>query len=624
MLKKLFIALCVMIALLVVGVLLLTMFLDKEKLLAAASEKLQQETGARLEVRGDINLSFYPDIGVSLSDASITMPDHAGPDLDVGSLQIGVQLRPLLDREIAIDSIALGDIVVRMTSAPDTEKVDTSDMTNAELDAFYENRRRARDEAGRAAGAEAALAAPLALNISELTVNDARLELLDAEGGTSVIELVALNAQNLNIEGSPIPLAITLRIPGGQPLDVRLTGDVRVALEDQVVHLDAMKVDLRGATPERVDLVLSGPVHFSRLVADLALSLKTGPVVGEGKLRYASYESPQIDANLRMNLLDPALLVLAGPEAAESSTSAAGDGALPLDAIRAIDTRAVLRIDEARFGDHSVLELAAKLRAVGGVVTLGTLTGQVHGGRLDATASFDGRHNTARLETRGEVTDLDIATAVKAAKSTAPISGSASLVWQLRSSGRTVDDLLRALQGPVKLDTEAITLAGTNVERMLCETVALANQKQLTEPFGRDTRFETLSADLQLADGKAVLQPLQARLPNLGLSGKGSFDLTSGDLEARFKAKMDTTIEDLDPACNISRRLAAVEFPINCRGNTAGDPAQWCMVDAEQILKDLAVNEGRKKLEKEANKFLGKLLQKQKRKKEKKAAPEAQ
>ena len=50
---------------------------------------------------------------------------------------------------------------------------------------------------------------------------------------------------------------------------------------------------------------------------------------------------------------------------------------------------------------------------------------------------------------------------------------------------------------------------------------------------------------------------------------------------------------------------------MNCRGNTAGSPKDWCKVDSEKILKDLATQEGTRVIQKEANKLLEKLFKKQ-------------
>jgi len=620
--RKLLIAFIALVLLLGGAILVLPSLVDREALLERATALIHEQTGATLVVSGDLDFSVFPQLALGVTKAEVTLPERGEPDIRVGALQFGVELWPLLSGEVKVDSVRLNDVDLRVIGSADEERVDTSKMTDAELENFYADQRKERRAAGQAAGAEAALALPLALNVSSLEIANTRIEITDPEGGPSTeLMIAALEASDLNLAGDPIPLEMLLELPGEQPIEVAIDGDVEISLDDQRAGLNKLKVSVNGATPETVELEVNGPVDIARQLAELEISLVTGETEGKGSVRYANYESPQIDANLDLNLLDPALLVLAGPEAAAEAPMEESNE-LPLDALRAIDTRAHLRVATARFGVHEVQALELKLRAVEGNIDVSTMRGTLYDGKLDAKATFNARLNTAQLKTSGELSGLDIAAAVAAMESTTELSGNATLSWQLDSSGRTTDELITALNGPIKLSTKAVTLAGTNVEHMLCRTVALANQASLTTTFEPDTRFDALSADIQLKDGRAVLQPLVAGLPRLGLSGRGEYDILSGDLKARFRANLSPELEELDPACKISKRLTAIDWPVNCEGNTAGDPADWCMVDAEGILKELAVNEAGKKIEKKAGKLLNKWLEKQERKQAKKAEKE--
>ncbi|HEY7776426.1 MAG TPA: AsmA family protein, partial [Kineobactrum sp.] len=121
--------------------------------------------------------------------------------------------------------------------------------------------------------------------------------------------------------------------------------------KQQQVVLREVSAELSGATPEPLQLQANGTLELETRKADLELVLRSGDMRGDGTLRYASFESPQIDATLHLNLLDPALLLLAGPEAATAGTQAngtdTGDTPLPLEALRLADTRADIRVDRA-------------------------------------------------------------------------------------------------------------------------------------------------------------------------------------------------------------------------------------------------------------------------------------
>ncbi|NCF19564.1 MAG: AsmA family protein [Haliea sp.] len=604
----------ILVALLVLAaIVLVPLFLDEEKVLEIASTQLREQTGATLTVGGDTSLSLFPVLGVSLQQAAIAMPGEEQASISARALSIGVQMMPLLSGRVEIDSIRLDGLNASITSAPEQPAIDTGKMTDRELDAFYDERRKARKQAGDTAGAEAALSVPLALKVRELTITDARLETVDPESeDISVLEIPRLEATGLNLDQTPIPLSMELRVPGEEVISVLLEGELRVSQQQQVVQLDNLEVQVNGVMAQPVNLQTSGEVDINRQVADLKLSLHLGEAQAKGKVRYASFESPQVDAILKLNQFSPALLALAGPEAASAdateTTAASGDEPLPLDAIRLIDTRARLAIEQAVFEPHVVTDVKVSLRAKEGVITVDTFTGKLHGGELDLTATFNGKHNTASLVTEGKVDALDIATALAAMESEPVFSGSASLDWKLNGRGRTPNELVAALKGPINLTTAEPALRGMSVEGMLCQAVALVNQESLTTTFPADTRFQTLGAALTLDDGKLNLKPLKAQLPQIQLTGSGSLDLLSQNFKTTFKARLSPELEQLDRACRVSKRLTAIDWPVKCKGNTADDPGKWCGVDTEQIIEDMAKNEAKRKVEKEAGKLLDKLF----------------
>lgn len=614
--RLILIPLIIIALLLIAGGALVTLLLDEDKVLALVADRLYQDTGATLTVSGDKSLSLFPRIGVTLQGAAVTMPEQVEPALQVGALDIGVQFIPLLSGSLEIDTISLDGLSARVVSAAEeATRVDTSQMSDQELDAFYARRRQTMEAAVEAAGTRAALTFPLALNIQQLAITDSRLEMVDAASGEStVIELQRLAARGLNVEGRSIPLEIAVKLPGEPDLAVDLAADIAVDLAGQRLTLQDIDATVSGATTTPLRLLAQGEVDTSRQVAELTLNLESGQTRGDGTLRYASFESPQIDTALKLNQLDPALLVLAGPEAAAAAEDeadagqATGDEPLPLDAIRRIDTRADLKVGQAVLGAHTINSLHVRLRAVEGSIRVPVLTGELHGGQLDMKAFFNGKHNTATLNTAGGLQGLDIATALAAMESEPMLSGSASLDWKLASKGRTVNELVAALNGPITLATDQVVLQGMAVEKMLCQAVALVNQQRLSSQFPADTAFQELGADLKLQQGKVRLQPLTGQLQHISLKGSGELDLLSQDFRTTFKARLAPELETMDPACEVSSRLTAIDWPVKCKGNTAGDPAKWCAVDTEDIIADLARNEAQRKVEKEAGKLLDKLF----------------
>ncbi len=620
--RTLLIVIATPVVLIIAAILLLPLVLDKETLLAMAADALKEKTGAILVVDGDVELSVFPNVSVEVSDAAVTMPGEQEMAVKVRSLGVGLQLMPLFSGKAEIGDIAINGMKLSIQSAPKPPALDTSTLTDTQLDEFYKKRRRELEQAGQVSGAEAVIAVPLALNVEKLSVTDSVLEIFSADTKeATIVEIVQLNANGLNLDGKPIVLALDMRVKSGEgadPIDIKVEGRVAIDGATQMLNLNGMAIEVNGALADPVAVKANGAMDLSRQALDLQLelTLAKGDIRGEGQLRYASFETPQIDARLHFNKFDPALLALAGPEAVTASDSpstestASGDQPLPLNAIRAIDTRAALTIDEVNLAGHVVSKVKIKLRAVDGVVKLFPFTGIVHGGQLKVNSTLNAKHNPAKLFSKGELAGLSIATALSAMGSEPVATGEADLNWRLNSQGATTNQLVKALNGPINLLTRQLELKSINLEKMLCETVALANQESLVNSLPDVTRFSNLSVALKMNKGKLHLSPLRAELAHMKLTGKGELDVLKQDFAVTFAARLSPSLGELDPACRVNKRLTAIKWPVKCKGNVSGDPAGWCAVDSESILQDLAKKEVGHQLEKQASKLFDKFLKK--------------
>ena len=604
------------VVIVLLAVIIVPMVLDEEALVRIASEQIEDQTGGQLAVNGEASISIFPKASLSMTEVTYSMPEE-GTEIDAGSLHIGVALMPLLSRTVAIESIAIQDLVLTTVAADEevarAAEIDTSTMTEAELDAFYALRDEARIKAGAQAAASA-IVAPLALEVADLSLKDIRVLTVDDSGDViSELQLRYFTTSDVNLEGRPSPLSAHIVLADDEaPIDIVLNGSITTNLDEERVALEGLEVKVTGATPDPITLAASGNVALDTQIADLSLSLATGSLEGQGSVRYASFESPQIDATLALTELNPALLVLAGPDAAEAmpeeTDESSGDGSLPLHALRMMDTRAKLTIDQVILDAHTLENVTAELRVVDGVATLDPVKATLHGGAISFSAVLNGHYNTARLATEGDVSGLDVKQTIAALDAGMAAHGTANLGWSLKGQGRTSADLTESLNGPISFTTKDITLEGIALEQMVCRGVALVNQEALSAEFPADTSFQALEAQIQLTDGVARLNPLTAQLASLGLKGNGNFNLTSGDLRASFRAQLNPALGEFDPACRINERYADVRWPVECKGNLEDDPAGWCNMNTSEIIKDLAEGELKRKAEEEAGRFLKKLF----------------
>ncbi len=602
------------------AIILIPVLVDEKGLVELAAEEIRKSSGIELSVDGDASLSLFPQVSLATTDVRINIPD-SGSRIKAKQLATGVALFPLFTGSVEIDSIIVDGVTVETLVRDDAEAeaigLDTTTLTDAELDGFYAVRKKMRETAAAEAAA-GALAVPLALEVGELSLTNIRVVSVDSEGTTlSEVLLENLLGQDLNLQGRPVPVTGSVIVPGEPPIKVLLSTEFTADIEGESLILNSLELQIAGATQEPLTVATTGTIDLNQQIAELDLSLRSGTLEGSGQLRYATFESPQIDADLALTELNPALLVLAGPDAVAAAEDGAnndempksGDAALPLHALRMVDSRASLRIEQVVLDAHVLRDVDAKLRIVDGIATLEPVTATLHGGRINFRAVFDGHYNVARLETAGGLEALDVAEAVAALDMGLGASGSANLSWTLDGSGANTDELTGSLQGPISFTTEDITLEGLAVEKMICDGVALVNQESLSAEFPTDTQFQALGAEIQLADGVARLDPLTAQLTAITLTGNGNVDLASQDLRASFRAQLSPELGELDPACRINERYTELRWPMECKGNLADDPSSWCGVSTDEILRDLAENEVKRKVGEEAGRLLKKLFE---------------
>src|SRR5690625_922643 len=70
---------------------------------------VQQHYDRTLAIRGDITLSVFPRIGLSLQDVSLSDRHSARRFASVGDVQLTVALWPLLFRRVVVDYVSITD-----------------------------------------------------------------------------------------------------------------------------------------------------------------------------------------------------------------------------------------------------------------------------------------------------------------------------------------------------------------------------------------------------------------------------------------------------------------------------------------------------------------------------------
>ncbi len=545
------------IALIVLGLVILPSFIDEAQIIALAQEQVRKTTGGELTVEGDIELSLLPNVVIVLGNTTIDLPpqgDDSGRVLaSVGTLNIGIS--PL--------SLLLGD----------TE-------------------------------------------VGQVALRDTRLQLFDVNGALATqLTLPELVANSLNTANSPMGLQAQLEmanLDGGQPIVVNMSGDIRIPKALDRINLDRLQTDISGVLSAAVNTTLSGTVMLSPLTAtlDLSADLPGGSI--DGDLLYASQESPQIDLSFSTEGLDLDQLMPAESAPSKDSTAASEQTdsqfkpppiIVPVGPLRDIDMRLAVTADSLISNGQTITGAQLLMRVVNGVSNLNYLRGVLHKGQLDTTMTIDARKPAIAVSLTGGLRGFDINSLLSSLASPNVAQGVVNLAWDIDTQGVTDEDLKLGLTGDVTLDGNNVEVLTVSAQGQLCRAIAQINKESLTAELPTTTKVTALTSKLFFNNGQAQLKDLNVAIAGIQMRGSGAASLDDLAFYTTINTSVNDELERFDRACRVDERYVGVDLPVACSGNLLDEPADWCRIDVDSIMRQLVENEAKSKVRREIDKL---------------------
>ncbi len=219
------------VALVLAAVIILPMVIDPNDYKGEIIARVEKDTGRRLELPGDIELTVFPWLGVDLGALALSAAPGFGdrPFIQSQRARVRVKLLPLLQQRIEMDTVVLEGLELNLVR-------DSAGRFNWETlgaKASAPSEKPAAPPSGTPAKPEGAAAA---LALGGVVMKDARISWDDRK----LNERYAIERLNLEtgaIEpGEPVPLELSFGLaagPAGLSGDVTLEGAIAYALEAQ-------------------------------------------------------------------------------------------------------------------------------------------------------------------------------------------------------------------------------------------------------------------------------------------------------------------------------------------------------------------------------------------------------
>ncbi|MCG7493716.1 AsmA family protein [Thalassobius sp. Cn5-15] len=609
------------LALLVVVGLASLLLLPGERIARVALDQIEAQTGRRVTLLGDVQLSYYPILGARTGAVEIANADWSdnGPLLRTEAMKIGVDLVALIAGDIKITGLEVLSPAVLMERHADGR-------------ANWEIGVDGVSPSGQNASAAASENA-LALSLDRALVTGGSLRYLDHAAGTD------LTVRDLSLDLSwPIyrgaaGFALTARPTGMEVISV--SGDIAdlAALIEGAVTGVTAKAALGGATAA-FDGVVGAPGQVQGSVAvktentsaalaaagvkgvavprglgqqvtlaghltltqDMKLSLRD-MVLQLDQNRFSGAvdvdltpSRPVVTARLKSGALDFTGLASGSRVSGETATQVANTSdwsKAPIDASALSLANADLTLTAPSIALPSLrfqaLDLRAGIDRSRAVVTLNALQG--YGG------SFAGQvvaNNRDGLSVGGNVTasGVEMQQLLGDLAGITRFTGRAAAQLSYLGVGQSVHQIMNSLSGNGAINMGRGTIEGVDLDSLMRQGLAT----------GGTTVFDELSASFSMKNGDLNNPDLSLKLPRISATGEGRVGLGKRDIDYLFA-----------PQISSLEGQRGIAVPVRIRGPWAS-PKVW--PDLERAI-DLNLQEEKKKAEAKAKAKLEEAVKKE-------------
>ncbi|MNK24049.1 putative assembly protein [compost metagenome] len=306
--KRILIGLVVLVVVAVVGLAIFLLTFDPNAYKYKLEELVQERYNRTLTIDGEIELSLFPRIGLSVQGVSLSEPNSTDTFASIESTRLAVAVWPLLSNSFVVDHVAISGLKARVTRDKQGQ-FNFSNLVGGAAPVTEAPSNPAGTLMGAAQTAAQAITSGtlppsrnnMQIDIAGLDLKDGEVQLQDAITGMAVA-VTRINANTGRVTfNQPFDVRMSARVEGGNPrVDANLTGQALLTLDPSAKRYAAQKLDLRmdGKLPgaEAKSLAVRGNLAFNGQKS--ALDVAGLEVVFQGDITDPAARATNVDASV--------------------------------------------------------------------------------------------------------------------------------------------------------------------------------------------------------------------------------------------------------------------------------------------------------------------------------------
>lgn len=239
-LRRALLALGGVVALALAGIGAVLLLVDPNAFKGELQQVVKDQTGRTLEIQGEMGLTFFPWLGLTVGPTSLGNAPGFGdqPMVKIDAARVRVQLMPLLDKKIKADRVVLDGLTLNLARAK-SGQTNWDDLAGASAPAPVEKGKAKAEPAPAPAAAPAAGLA--AFSLAGVEITDGKL-IWDDQGVRTTVEHVRLVTGTLE-PGKPVVVEAGLDLTQGKrTTHAELASQLHWQAEEQVYKLSGTRL----------------------------------------------------------------------------------------------------------------------------------------------------------------------------------------------------------------------------------------------------------------------------------------------------------------------------------------------------------------------------------------------
>ncbi|ENJ8542528.1 TPA: outer membrane assembly protein AsmA [Raoultella planticola] len=539
--RRILTTLMILLAVVVAGLTALVLLVNPNDFRAYMVHKVAERSGYQLELDGPLRWHVWPQLSILSGRMTLTAPGAAEPVVRADNMRLDVALMPLISHQLQVKQVMLKGAVIQLT--PKTEAVRGQDAPVVPHDNSLPL---VAEDSGWSYDVRQLQVVDSVLFFQhedgeQVTVRDIRLQMDQDEHHHATLDF----AGRINRDQRDLALSFTAEVQGG---------DYPHSLKADISRLDWQ---LRGAELPADGVSGQGSMQANWQEDEKKLSFDNLNLTANGSTIAGSASvilGDRADWNLNLHAatLDLDTLLTHGSPATDSGASQQGqsqprqlrpviaDSDIQEDynSLRGFTAHMALTADQLQWRGMTFTQVKSDISNQFGLLTINQLQGELDGGLISLPGTLDARGETSQASFQPKLDNVEIATILKAFNYSLNLTGKLSLTGDFSGEKIDADDFRRRWQGDAQIQMANTRTEGLNFQQLVQQAVERSTNVQAQENYDNATRLDSMSSELQLAQGQVTLQSLQGQSEMMALTGQGDLNLLKEECDMRFNVRV--------------------------------------------------------------------------------------